>query len=233
MATLDRMDLRLRSLHLLEGQRMAQRLFAHVISARVLAPGRTEGEVDERIALIAQEVFGVRAPLAGRRFVRSGPNTLVGGRWPDRVIGAREVVVLDFEALLAPYETGFARTVAIGDGPERCRLVGDLAVVADAAREAFRADEGITGRELHARIRALAAGAGRTPGAWHAGRLTGTPPATHAETTRPEAFIGPDNDRPLRRTLEEGWRAHWILEIHLVDEVHGHAGVHTELLDLV
>lgn len=43
MATLDRMDLRLRSLHLLEGQRMAQRLFAHVVSARVLAPGRTEG----------------------------------------------------------------------------------------------------------------------------------------------------------------------------------------------
>ncbi|MET8752429.1 M24 family metallopeptidase [Streptomyces sp. NPDC004667] len=233
MATLDRMDLRLRSLHLLEGQRMAQRLFAHVISARVITPGRSEREVDDRIALIAQEVFGVRAGLVGRRFVRSGPNTLVGGRWPNRVIGGQDVVVLDFESLLAPYETGFARTVAVGDGPERRRLVSDLAVVADAARAAFRSDETITGRRLHTEMRTLAAETGLTLGSWHVGRLTGTPPATHAETTRPEAFIGPDNDRPLRRTLEEGWRAHWILEIHLVDHRHGNAGVHTELLDLV
>ncbi|MFJ8159470.1 M24 family metallopeptidase [Streptomyces sp. NPDC096136] len=232
MATLDRMDIRLRALHLLEGQRMAQRLFARVISARVIAPGRSEGEVDDRIALIAQEEFGLRAGLVGRRFVRSGPNTVVGGRWPDRVIGAQDVVVLDFESLLAPYETGFARTVALGEGLARRRLVQDLAVVAAGAREVFRVNEAVTGRELHAEVLALAAKAERALGAWHAGRLTGTAPATHADAVRQEAFICPENDRPLRRTLEEGWRAHWILEIRLVDEFLGHAGVHTELLDL-
>ncbi|MER6445390.1 M24 family metallopeptidase [Streptomyces venezuelae] len=233
MATLDRMDIRLRSLHLLEGQRLGQRLFAHVISSRVIMAGRSEGEVNDRISVIAQEVFGARAGLVERRFVRSGPNTAVAGQGPDRVIDAQDVVVLDFEPLLAPYETGFARTVAVGDGPARRRLVHDLAVVATAAGEAFRADTAITGRALHAEVQAVAATADRRLGAWHIGRLTGTAPATRAEATMHEAFISPENTRPLRRTLEEGWRAHWILEIRLVDECTGHAAVHTELLDLV
>ncbi|MGW6407786.1 M24 family metallopeptidase [Streptomyces vinaceus] len=233
MTTLDRMDVGLRALHLLEGQRMAQRLFAQVTATQVIRPGRSEEEVDNRIALIAREVFGVRAGRVGRRFVRSGSNTVVGGEWPERVIGAQDLVVVDFESLLAPYETGFARTVALGEGLARRRLLHDLAVVATGARNAFRADDSITGRKLHAKVRGLAAEAGRTLGAWHCGRLTGTAPAARAEAVRPEVFIGPDNDRPLRRTLAQGWRAHWILQVHLVDEHRGHAAVHTELLDLV
>ncbi|MFE2324256.1 M24 family metallopeptidase [Streptomyces sp. NPDC059385] len=233
MATLDRMDIRLRALHLLEGQRMAQRLFTQVAATQVIKPGRSEEEIDNRIALIARDMFGVRAGRVGRRFVRSGSNSVVGGRWPVRVIGAQDLVVLDFESLLAPYETGFARTVALGDDLVRRRLVHDLAVVATGARNAFRADVSLTGRELHAEVRALAAKAGRSLGARHCGRLTGTPPTTHAVETRPELCIGPDNDLPLRRILEDGGQAHWILQIHLVDEHRGHAAVHTELLDLV
>ncbi|MFG2972151.1 M24 family metallopeptidase [Streptomyces sp. NPDC048331] len=233
MATLDRMDVGLRALHLLEGQRMAQHLFAHVVATEVIKPGRSEEEVDNRIALIAREVFGVRAGRVARRFARSGSNTVVGGQWPERVIGAQDLVVLDFDSLLAPYETGFARTVAIGDDLVRRALVHDLAVVAQGARDAFRADDSLTGHELYATIRDLAAKAGRSlGGAAHCGRLTGTAPAPRAGATRPEVFIGPDNDRPLRRTSEEGVRAHWILQIHLVDEPRGHAAVHTELLDL-
>ncbi|MEV7541579.1 M24 family metallopeptidase [Streptomyces sp. NPDC089915] len=233
MATLDRIDMGLRSLHLLEGQRMAQRLFAHVVGAQVIQPGRGEEEVDNRIALIAREVFGVRAGRVGRRFARAGANTVVGGRWPERVIGAQDLVVLDFESLLAPYETGFARTVAIGDDLARRRLVRDAAAVATGARNALRAEDSLTGRELYAEVLRLAAEAGRSLGAPHCGRLTGTAPAPYEEAARPEVFIGPDNGLPLRRTLEEGWRAHWILQIHLVDERHGHTAVHAELLDLV
>ncbi|MEU2451142.1 M24 family metallopeptidase [Streptomyces sp. NPDC012765] len=232
MATLHRMDVGLRALHLLEGQRMAQRLFGHVIATEVIKPGRSEEEVDNRIALIAREVFGVRAGRVSRRFVRSWPNTVVGGPWPERVIGAQDLVVLDFESLLAPYETGFARTVALGDGLVYRRLVHDLTAVATGARDAFRADESITGGELYAKVCSVAARAGRSLDAWHCGRLTGTAPAAHAEATRPEAFIGPDNDQPLRRTLKEGWRAHWILQIRLAGEHRGQAAVHTELLDL-
>ncbi|MGW4503724.1 M24 family metallopeptidase [Streptomyces sp. NPDC004436] len=230
MTTLDRMDAGLRALHLAEGQRMAQRLFSQVVATQVLRPGRSEEEADNRIALIAREVFGARAGRVRRRFVRSASNTVVGGPWPERVIGAQDLVVLDFEPLLAPYETGFARTVAVGDGLARRRLVQDLAFVAAGARDAFRAAGSLTGRELHAEVRALAAGAGRILGARHCGRLTGTPSGPHAAAVRPEAFIGPDNDRPLRRTLEEGRPAHWLLQIRLVDGRRGHTAIHTELL---
>ncbi|MFJ3877652.1 M24 family metallopeptidase [Streptomyces sp. NPDC090077] len=233
MATLDRTDVGLRALHLLEGQRMAQRLFAQVIGTQVIRPGRSEEEVDNRIALLARDVFGARASRVGRRFVRAGSDTVVGGRWPERVVGAQDLVVVDFEPLLAPYETGFARTVVLGDGPVRRGLVHDAAVVAAGAREALRADDSLTGRELHATVRGLAAGAGRRLGGRHCGRLTGTAPAHGAGAARPELFIGPHNDLPLRRTLGEGCRAHWILQIRLVDELHGHTAVHTELLDLV
>ncbi|MEV7560517.1 ATPase, T2SS/T4P/T4SS family [Streptomyces sp. NPDC089795] len=65
MATLDRMDVGLRALHLLEGRRMAQHLFAHVVATEVIKPGRSEEEVDNRIALIAREVFGLRAGRVG------------------------------------------------------------------------------------------------------------------------------------------------------------------------
>ncbi|MFJ8159454.1 M24 family metallopeptidase [Streptomyces sp. NPDC096136] len=233
MATLDRMDIGLRGLHLLGGQHMAQRLFAQVAGTEVIKPGRSEEEVDNRIALIARDVFGVRAGRVPRRFVRSGSNTVVGGRWPERVIGTRDLVVLDFESLLAPYETGFARTVALGDDLVRRRLVHDLAALATDARHAFQADDSLTGRELYAQVHSLAVKAGRSLGAWHCGRLTGTPPTAHARAARPEAYISPDNDRPLRRTLADGSRAHWILHIHLVDEHRGHTAVQTELLDLV
>ncbi|MEU8760315.1 M24 family metallopeptidase [Streptomyces sp. NPDC048659] len=233
MTTLDLMDSGLRALHLREGQRLAQRLFAQVIGTQVLRPGRSEEEADNRIALLARDVFGARAGRVRRRFVRAEPHAPVAGRWQERLIGAQDLVVLDFEPLLAPYETGFARTVALGDTPVRRRLVQDAAAVAAAARDAFRADGSLTGRELHARVRELAAGAGRALGGRHCGRLTGPAPGARPGAARPELLIGPDNALPLRRRLADGGRAHWILHVHLVDERGGHGAVHTELLDLV
>ncbi|MER7760380.1 hypothetical protein [Streptomyces sp. NPDC097619] len=109
-----------------------------------------------------------------------------------------------------------------------------------------------TGRDLHTRVRVLAARADRTLGSCHIGRLTappepapipGRPPTPgrgptsgqgpYARTSRPDTLIGPDNALPLRRVLDDGRPAHWILRIRLVDEYRGHAAVHTGLLDLV
>ncbi|MEV7612026.1 M24 family metallopeptidase [Streptomyces sp. NPDC089799] len=231
MVALDRMDAQLRTLHLTESQRMAQYVFDAVIASNVIVPGRREGEADQRIARIAEEEFGLRAGLMGGRFVRSGPNTVLGGGWPDRVIGADDVVVVDFEPLLRPYETGFARTVVLGNCPQRRRLVHDLTAVATAAQDMFRSAAAITGRELHSRIQALATAADRSLGSWHVGRMTGTVPGPRNEA-RPAQFICPDNNQPLRHTLDKGWRARWILEIRLIDEYHGTAGTHTELLGI-
>ncbi|MEV6735295.1 hypothetical protein [Streptomyces sp. NPDC051364] len=119
------------------------------------------------------------------------------------------------------------------DDAGRLRLVEDLAAVGAAGREVFLREEGITGRELHAEIRALAAKAGWTLGAWHVDRLTGQSPAVSSSDMPADLYVGPDNDQPLRRSVDGGWRAHWILEIRLLDEYRGIGGSFKQLLDLV
>ncbi|MEV6839549.1 M24 family metallopeptidase [Streptomyces sp. NPDC051133] len=232
MAAPDRMDERLRSLGLAEAQRTAQALFAEAVAHGLLAPGGTDREAGDRIGDLARRVFAA-APRRPGRIVRSGPHTLLpcGQEPPDRVIGGNDLVVADFGPLLAGYETDFARTLALGDDPDKHRLVADLPKLCAAAREAFHADPGLTGGRLHAETQALAAKAGWTLGGRHVGRLAGAAPAADPSGARADSFLCPDNDQPLRRTVRGGWRAHWILEVHLVDEHRGFAGSHKELLN--
>ncbi|MFF4366758.1 aminopeptidase [Streptomyces sp. NPDC001594] len=123
-------------------------------------------------------------------------------------------------------------TVVLGEDPARLRLREDLPELFGAAREAFRADPGITGRQLYAELQALAAKSGWTLGGWHAGHLAGEAPAANPMCARADAHISPDNDRPLRRTTTGGWRAHWLLELHLTDLQAAFGGTHQALLDL-
>ncbi|MGW5401430.1 M24 family metallopeptidase [Streptomyces sp. NPDC003952] len=234
MTAPDRMDERLRSLRLTEAQRMAHLVFAVAVEDGLLAPGRTEREVDDRIWGVARDVFGSLPDRPGR-MVRSGPHTVLPyePETPSRAIGVDDMVVVDFGPLLAGHETDFARTVLLGDDAGGRKLVEDLAKVGAAAREVFLAEEGITGRELHGEIRGLAAKAGWALGTWHAGRLCGqASAAVDASGVRTDLLVGPDNDRPLRRTVEGGWKAHWIVEIRLVDECQGFGGSFKQLLDL-
>ncbi|MFE2855711.1 M24 family metallopeptidase [Streptomyces lavendulae] len=234
MAIPDRMDERLKALGLVEAQRKAEALFAEVARRGLVAAGSSEYEVTDRIGDLARELLGTRERWPGR-IVRSGPHTLLpyGAEPPaDRVIDAGDTVTAHFGPLLAGQGTDFARTLVLGDDPAGRRLREDLPKVFAAGREAFRADPRITGRQLYAALRDLAATAGWALGGWHAGHLTGEAPAADPICARADAYIGPDNDRPLRRTTPGGWQAHWVLEVHLVDERARLGGTHKALLDL-
>ncbi|MEU1408886.1 M24 family metallopeptidase [Streptomyces sp. NPDC005728] len=233
MAGPDRMDERLRALGLVEAQRMAQALFADVMARDLIAPGSSEREASNRIGDLARQVFGTAAPRPGP-LVRSGPHTALPYEQdpPDRIIGEDDIVVADLGPVLAGYETTFARTVAFGDDPGKYRLVEDLPEVFAAAREVFHANSGITGRQLHTEVQGIVAKAGWTLGGWHVGCLAGAAPTANSDSSPAGSFLCPDNDQPLRRTVQGGWQAHWILEIHLVDEHQGFGGSHKGLLDL-
>ncbi|MFF2195693.1 M24 family metallopeptidase [Streptomyces sp. NPDC058157] len=234
MATPDRMDERLRALDLAEAQGRARALFAEAARRGLFAAGRSEYEVTDRIGDLAREVLGTRTRCPGR-IVRSGPHTVppYGDEPPgDRVIGPNDTVTAHFGPLLAARGTDFAHTVVLGADPARLRLREDLPELFAAAREAFRADPGITGRQLYAELQALAAKSGWTLGGWHAGHLAGETPAANPMCARADAHISPDNDRPLHRTTKGGWRAHWLLELHLTDPQSAFGGTHKALLDL-
>ncbi|MFB7991564.1 M24 family metallopeptidase [Streptomyces sp. NPDC056002] len=230
MAAPDRMDERLRALGLVEGQRMAQALFAEVAARGLIAPGSSEREVSDRIGALAREARAWRT-CGSWRAVRSGPHcALPAGQEPpeDRIIGEDDIVIADLGPVLAGYASGFVRTVVTGQDPDRRRLSDDLPRLFTAAREAFHADRTLTGSRLHAEVRTLATEAGWTLGGRHAGHIVGT----DARCARSDAYISPANDRPLRRTAEDGWQAHWLLEITLLDEHGGFSGSHKGLLDL-
>ncbi|MGE7388417.1 M24 family metallopeptidase [Streptomyces sp. NPDC004126] len=234
MAMPDRMDERLRALGLVEAQRKAEALFAEVTRRGLVAAGSSEYEATDRIGDLARELLGTRVRWPGR-MVRSGPHTVLpcADEPPaDRVVEAGDTAAVRLGPLLAGQGTDFARTLVLGDDPARLRLREDLAGIFAAGREAFHADRRITGRQLYEELRALAGKAGWTLGGWHAGHMAGETPAAGPMCARAEAHIGPDNDEPLRRTTPDGWQAHWLLEVHLVDEHAGFGGTHKALLDL-
>ncbi|MFI6048754.1 M24 family metallopeptidase [Streptomyces violascens] len=229
MAVPDRMDERLRALGLVEGQRTAQALFAEAAARGLIAPGRSERELSDRIGDLARPMSR-SIPGRPRPRVRSGQHALLPcGQEPpeDRVIGEDDLVVVDIAPAPSGYGTSLARTVVVGEDPDKHRLVEDLPVMFEAGREAFRTQRALTARQLYAEVQALAARAGWALVGRHAGHLVGAAPAA-----RDDAYIGPDNDRSLRRTTEGGWQAHWVLEIRLVDEHRGFGGSFKGLLDL-
>ncbi|MCX5086033.1 M24 family metallopeptidase [Streptomyces sp. NPDC001939] len=194
MAAPDRMDERLRALGLVEGQRMAQALFAEVAARGLIVPGRSEREVSDRIGALARE-----APAWGRCgswwVVRSGPHSaLPAAQEPpeDRIITEDDMVIVDLGPLLAGYESGFVRTVATGRDPHKRRLAEDLPRLFTAAREVFHTDRTLTGSHLHAEIQTLATKAGWTLAGRNAGHTVGT----DADDAPPEAYITPADDRP-------------------------------------
>ncbi|AJT70066.1 M24 family metallopeptidase [Streptomyces chattanoogensis] len=233
MAVPDRMDEQLRALGLVEAQRRAAALFAEVEARGLVAPGYGEREVSDRIRDLANAMFGT-TKYWHKRIVRSGPNTVFPYKEnpPDRIIGEDDIAFVDFGPLFEEYEADFGRTFVFGEDPAKHRLRNDLPLVFAAGREAFRADPDITGGRLHAEVQALAAKAGWTLGGWHAGHLVGEFPHETIDGALVESYITPDNDHPIRRTDRAGWRCHWILEIHLVDEQNGFGGFYEQLLDL-
>ena len=64
------------------------------------------------------------------------------------------------------------------------------------------------------------------------GHLVGECPHEVIDGEKSESYIAPGNDRPMRQTLASGRRAHWILEVHLVDRERGIGGFFEQLLTL-
>jgi len=151
---------------------------------------------------------------------------------PDRVIGADDIVFADFGPIFEEYEADFGRTFVLGDDPVKQRLRDALPKVFAAGRRCFEADQAITGKQLHAEVERLAAGAGWELGGWHAGHLVGEFPHEHIDTERVHSYITEANDLVMRTVDASGRRAHWILEVHLVDRERQLGGFYEELLTL-
>lgn len=224
---------RARAERLLDAQDKAVQLFDEIDRRGMIRPGVGERELSGEIAGLAADLLGVTRHWH-RRIVRAGVNTLqpFAERPPDRVIADDDIVFLDLGPIFEEWEADFGRTFVLGDDPGKKALRDALPRVWQAGRDYFAGHADVTGAELFDVVVGAASAEGFGWGSPIAGHLIGEFPHRKIAGPGVEWYIMPGSRKPMRRTDPRGRRCHWILEIHLVDRVHGFGGFYEQLLDV-
>src|SRR5262245_14245378 len=95
-------------------EKKALALFDAIETERLIAPGRSEREVEQSIYALALDRFGVEKHWH-KRIVRSGPNTLTTAieNPPVRTIEASDTVYVDLGPVFEDWEADIGRTYAM------------------------------------------------------------------------------------------------------------------------
>lgn len=218
---------------LLDAQRKAGELFDRIGCANILRPGMGDIAASDAVRDLAAASFGVERHWH-KRIVRSGPNTLrpYQDNAPDRVMTDDDIVYADFGPIFAGWEADFGRTWVLGRDPTKLRLRDDLAEVFSASRRFFAAHRDLTAADMYAEVVRLSAERGWKYGNYHCGHLVGEFPHENFSGEKTRSLITGANRAPLRCRDPSGRVAHWILEIHLVDEKKEIGGFYEELLTI-
>ena len=216
---------------LIAAEARATQLFDLVEKRRLIAPGRRESEVQEDIYRLAQEAFGVQRHWH-KRIVRAGPNTVTTyyDDPPDRVIAADDTVYLDFGPVFEAWEADLGRTYALGNDPEKRRLVADLPRVFEIVQKHYWEKPEMTGATLYAFACAQGERAGWLFGNKSAGHIVGEFPHAVIPGDKDLNRITPLNTASMQALDGNGRPKHWILEIHLVDRGRTFGGFYERLL---
>ncbi len=216
---------------LFKAEKRAFELFDAIEAAGLVAPGKSEGELDREIYALAAERFGVTRHWH-KRVVRVGANTvcIFADTPPERTIAADDIVYLDLGPVFADWEADVGRSYVLGNDPQKKKLVADLPRVFDIVQAHYRATPDITGAALYAFAQQAAADAGWLFGGVIAGHIVGEFP--HAQIPGDKALtrIAPANPTRMSEPDGNGREKHWILEIHLVDKHRNYGGFYERLL---
>lgn len=216
---------------LLDAQRKAAELFKQIERAEILRPGVSDVAASDAVRNLAAANFGVERHWH-KRIVRSGPNTLRPYQEdaPDRVMTDDDIVFADFGPVFTGWEADFGRTWVIGRDPTKLRLRDDLAQVFAAGRQFFESGPDLTAADMYAEVVRLSVERGWRFGNYHCGHVVGEFPHENFAGEKANSLITAANRAPLRRTDPSDRIAHWILEVHLVDDEKRIGGFYEELL---
>ncbi|MBS0279098.1 MAG: aminopeptidase P family protein [Proteobacteria bacterium] len=210
-------------------------MFDAIERAGIIRAGITEKDVDNEIYILAKKDFGVDVHWH-KRLVRTGINTVcVYAEDPEpRMIASDDTVFLDlgpvFASANAKWEADLGRSYALGDDPEKKRLVADLPRLFEVVKAHYDATPDITGEELYAYAQKVAGDTGWIFGGTIAGHIVGEFPHAQRIPGREEHRIAKGNTRRMRDPDANGHERHWILEIHLVDKTKSWGGFYERLL---
>lgn len=213
-------------------ERKATAMFDAIEAAGLIVPGKTEAELDAEIYELAKRDFSVTVHWH-KRVVRTGANALTTyyDDPPLRTLGAEDIVYLDLGPVFADWEADMGRSYALGNDPDKRRLVSDLPRVFKTVQAHYCSAPDITGAELYAFAQGAARDAGWEFGGKIAGHIVGEFP--HAQLVpgdRDKHRIAPANRTRMREPDSNGRERFWILEIHLVDRDRQFGGFYERLL---
>ncbi len=202
-----------------------------IIAEGLLAPGRTEREIDKAIFALAQRDFGVETHWH-KRIVRIGPNTLCdfSDNPPVRTLEADDIAFLDIGPVFSDWEADVGQTYAIGNDPVKQALAAELPVQFAKVKAHYDANPDMTGADLYAFACQSAEAAGWRFGGKIAGHIVAEFPHARLPGVKQHNHIRPSNPTPMSAPDGNGQMRYWILEIHLVEPGGTFGGFYERLL---
>lgn len=220
-----------RRLNLLYAQDLAKKLFHEVELRNLIEPGCHESEVNDRVYVLARELFGIKK-YWHKRIVRAGSNTLCPYREnpPDLRIGDNDIVFLDFGPIFESWEADFGQTFVLGSDPEKLAMKADVKSIWDAGKAFFETNRLVRAHDLFAYVREEARKKGYAWVSSHCGHLIGEFPHENIPRNQNDSFLTQDNYLPLQKLSSDGRELDWILEVHITRTDLGRGAFHEELL---
>lgn len=232
LATLSADDEERRFRALVAAEDKALSLLDAIEAAGLIAPGRTEREIEQDIRHLAATAFGIERHWH-KRIVRAGLNTLsvAGDNPPIRTVADDDMVFVDLGPVFEEWEADVGRSYAIGDDPVKHALAAALPRQFDAVKRRFDEIPHITGADLYDFACESARQAGWIFGGGIAGHIVAEFPHARLPGARQPNHISPENPGRLRDPDQLGRNRHWILEIHLLSPDRSFGGFYERLLD--
>jgi Xaa-Pro aminopeptidase len=203
---------------LLEAEKKAEAMFDAIEAKGLIAPGRSERDIERDIFALAEQDFGVTVHWH-KRIVRAGANTVAifSENPPIRQVEEDDIVFLDLGPVFEQWEADVGRTYVIGDDPRKHELCADLETIFDSLTDHLHRHTDITGAELYDEAVRQAVQAGWLFGGQIAGHLVGEFPHARIKGDKNHHRISPANPTRMRDPDPDGNPRHWIIEVHLVD----------------
>ncbi|MEQ8471006.1 MAG: M24 family metallopeptidase [Marinoscillum sp.] len=216
---------------LIEAETKAKQLFKAVEDQQLIAPGKSELEINKKIFELANDLFKVEK-YWHKRIVRAGKNTLYpyDENPPNLTVKDDDIVFLDFGPIFEDYEADFGRTYVIGNDPHKITLMKDVEDAWHEAQEWFLQHTYLTGAEYYKYLHILAERLGWEFGGEIGGHLIGKFPHERIEPHKYQLYVHPENTTNMFAPDDDGNQRHWILEIHLVDRSKEIGGFFEQLL---
>lgn len=206
-------------------------LFDKIVEIGLIAPGKSEKQLNIEIFKLAREMFGIEK-FWHKRIVRAGANTLepYNENPKDLIITDDDIVFLDFGPVFEDWEADVGRTYVLGNDPDKLRLARDVEEAWNQGKQYFEQHPDIKGSDLFNYLKQLATKKGWEFGGTIGGHLIGNFPHSKIFGRNIYNYIHPSNRARMRKPYKGLVPKDWILEIHFVDREKQIGGFFEQLL---